>query len=275
MSAAEQPSKPQLQLWYVRRGATVRGPFRVAVIKRYLVLGRVRVDDELSNDRKSWVAAADCPPFSSDGIAPVALGRADEERDTQDSRAEPQDVTARRQRRERVLASLRPDRRNNVFPAIGVALAVVTIGAFAYLAGPGDPSALPSCNAPAAPAVNWSNCQKQRANFSKADLSNALLRNARLTQAEFLGTRLRGADLAYADLSGAFFGYSDLQGARLTGANLQRSDFAYANLRAADLSYADLRDAILGGADLEGARFDHALWLDGRRCLPRSVGTCL
>ena len=297
MSAQSKRESPnhESQLWYVKRGTTVRGPFRAAVIKRYMVLGRIQADDQLSRDREDWLLATQCPPFSADGFAgDVVDARADDERHADDRRAatpgiasadrragrerrtaEAKDVVARRARRDRVFASVRPAGSSNLLPATGVALVVVAIGLFAYLAGPGDGHGAPVCDASPAPAVNWSNCRKEHADFSKADLSNALLRNARLMDAEFLGARLRSADLAYADLSGAKLGFTDLEGATLIGANLRQSDFAYANLRAADLSYADLREAILGGADLEGARFDHALWLDGRKCAPGSVGSCL
>jgi hypothetical protein len=43
--------------WYARRDGVVRGPFTVLVVSRYILLGRIRLDDELSEDRVSWQPA--------------------------------------------------------------------------------------------------------------------------------------------------------------------------------------------------------------------------
>jgi hypothetical protein len=47
--------------WYARRNGTVRGPFTVEHIARYILLGRIRLNDELSQDRIKWQAARDYP----------------------------------------------------------------------------------------------------------------------------------------------------------------------------------------------------------------------
>jgi uncharacterized protein YjbI with pentapeptide repeats len=182
------------------------------------------------------------------------------------------DVVERRARRERVLHSLKPERRSSFVPISLIALLIAGIGVGGYLVGTPDGRGQPNCDLPPGPAVNWSSCAKQTSQLAKADLSGAILRSTSLINAELMNAHLRSADLAYADLSGAHLGYADLEGSVLTGANLRGSDFAYANLRAADFSFADLREAVLGGADLEGTRFDNAIWLDGRICKPGSVG---
>jgi len=38
----------------MRRQGTVRGPFTAQHITRYILLGRIRLQDELSTDRKTW-----------------------------------------------------------------------------------------------------------------------------------------------------------------------------------------------------------------------------
>ena len=43
--------------WYTRREGVVRGPFEPAHITRYILLGRIRLDDELSHDRETWQQA--------------------------------------------------------------------------------------------------------------------------------------------------------------------------------------------------------------------------
>ena len=45
------------KLWYTRRDGVIRGPFSAAVISRYILLGRIRLNDELSYDQVSWQAA--------------------------------------------------------------------------------------------------------------------------------------------------------------------------------------------------------------------------
>ena len=40
--------------WYARRNGTVRGPFTDELMTRYIVLGRIRLEDELSLDRVGW-----------------------------------------------------------------------------------------------------------------------------------------------------------------------------------------------------------------------------
>ena len=43
--------------WYTRREGVVRGPFPPGEITRYILLGRIHLDDELSRDRLSWSQA--------------------------------------------------------------------------------------------------------------------------------------------------------------------------------------------------------------------------
>jgi len=43
--------------WYSRRDGVVRGPFTAKDINRYLLLGRIRLDDELSTDKATWSTA--------------------------------------------------------------------------------------------------------------------------------------------------------------------------------------------------------------------------
>jgi len=43
--------------WYSRRDEVIRGPFTAEDITRYLLLGRIRLDDELSTDKTIWSPA--------------------------------------------------------------------------------------------------------------------------------------------------------------------------------------------------------------------------
>jgi len=43
--------------WYTRRGGVVRGPYPAGEITRYILLGRIRLDDELSRNCTTWTPA--------------------------------------------------------------------------------------------------------------------------------------------------------------------------------------------------------------------------
>jgi len=47
--------------WYARRNGTVRGPFTSEHVARYILLGRIRLNDELSPDRVRWQPVRDYP----------------------------------------------------------------------------------------------------------------------------------------------------------------------------------------------------------------------
>lgn len=47
--------------WYVRRGSAVQGPYSLARLHRYLVLGRVRLTDRVSEDGRRWYRVTQCP----------------------------------------------------------------------------------------------------------------------------------------------------------------------------------------------------------------------
>ena len=54
--------------WYTRRGGVIRGPFSADEITRHLILGRIRTDDELSQDRLSWATASQCRELLPDEL---------------------------------------------------------------------------------------------------------------------------------------------------------------------------------------------------------------
>jgi hypothetical protein len=43
--------------WYTRREGVVRGPFSAENISKYILLGRIQLNDELSNDQQHWQEA--------------------------------------------------------------------------------------------------------------------------------------------------------------------------------------------------------------------------
>ena len=291
----------QGRLWYVRRADTVRGPFHAALIKRYLLVGRIKPTDELSLDQQEWLPVTAYPAFtaeqpSASGLAAVSasvLGGEDErtpgdrrqregasayqgQRSGKDRRApEPAEVLERRQRRARVVASFKAVPHSDKIPALVAVLLFVAIVVSGFIFAPRTPQPAPMCDAAPAPGVNWANCRKEGADLAAADLQHAVLRNAVLSGANLTRAKLVGADLAYADFSNADLSGATAQGASLKGSNLRKARLGGAKFEDADLSYADLSEADIEGADFKGAIFDHAIWIDGRECAAGSVGRCL
>lgn len=280
--------------WYVRRGGEVRGPFPAGLVSRYVLLGRLRLKDEVSPDGEQWLPVGEVPELIPEVLLDAARHRDDPEvqerlaaaRRWADERRLPHDVGFNTDRRgeddpdlihHREVMAQRGDGRPGWGRLLqyGIVLAVVAaVVAIPLLLPPGEGPGEPDCDAPPAPGVNWSNCPMEGSELANVDLAGAYLRNADLRDAALRAANLSGAELSYANLASASLLGADLQGAQLKGANLRRARLNNADLRDADLTYADLTDASMDGADLAGARLDHAVWDKDILCLPGSVGEC-
>ncbi|HID49406.1 MAG TPA: pentapeptide repeat-containing protein [Chromatiales bacterium] len=111
------------------------------------------------------------------------------------------------------------------------------------------------------------------------DMHGASMASMRLDQANLQGANLEDAILQLASLEDANLMLANLKGAHLHGVNFRGANLSLADLSGANLLDADLSDANLRGANLSGAipikaRFDNAIWTDGRRCAPDSIGIC-
>jgi uncharacterized protein YjbI with pentapeptide repeats len=290
------------QIWYVRHGDAVTGPFPPHVITDFLLLGRISPDDQVSPDKVNWLPLRDFPELMPKVTAP-------------DENADPE---TRAWQEERVRASLRwaEERLSPEPPQVsggerrhagqsfeelafrehhaevqhslekkplraGWAIAVLVAFALATAVSTlvfrpvnpvkiGLPNPAPDCRQTAGPDVNWSGCDKQGMLLTGVELTSA-----NLGQTRFNGAQLDDANLSYAKLQGADFSFANLANARLISADLQNADLSQADLTHADLRYADLRGAKLDEATLQGTLFDHATWLDGRVCATGSIGRCL
>lgn len=294
-------------LWYVRRGRTVKGPFPAGLISRHILLERIHMSDELSQDRETWspvkahddlipeVMKADPDDEETQRRLEAARRWADERRggeprvnlteetpsaaDTRERRSgdrrrtEPEEQTQYRQLHERLQEAAHP-REHYLLQLFAVLIAMVAVIGAAIYYTPSKTTHDPDCTARPGPGVNWSNCKLQGVQVLKKDLRAARLYSTDASGGNFLGSNMQQAVLSYADLSLANLGYVDLRGAQLVGTNLRRANLAQADLRQADLSYADLTDANLTGAQLQDVRLDHAIWVDGRTCLVGSLGQC-
>lgn len=284
------PSEISKELWYVRCGDEVRGPYCWSVIARDVGLGRIHAAHRLSRDQASWLSPEEILPRAT--VPEILAGSASDERRKQrrdvtsdmsielrtgeDRRdAEEQGVVERRARSERVWAGLSSSSRPPVrVPLLVIGLTLSASFALAtHLSLPVD-AAAPDCRAPAASKANWDFCAKPKQHLAQENLAGMSARNAQLSGADLSNTNLRGVDFSYADLSASNFTLADARHARLVGASLRKTVFNHAQLIGADLSFADLSGASMVDVDLSAARLRNAIWTDGRVCADDSVGAC-
>ena len=298
-------------LWYIQKDGEVRGPYPRTVIAQYLLLNRLRKEDQVSIDQEHWQAIADVKELVPTAVKGVLSGTVNQyladvaARDVEgpiststqgggddsinqylldvakrNARAlngvEPEDVVE--YHRNRSKTSSTAQKRKPFKIVLAVTAMFVTVGALTalvlnYTPQADEPEA--ECSATAAANVNWSNCNLQGAALDNSNLQQSIMRNANLTGSTLQRSNLQNSDMAYANLSLVNFGQADLRGAQLMGAKLNGSDLSGADLSGADFSYADLSGAEMNGANLTGAKLDQTLWLDKTICSRGSVGKCL
>lgn len=281
--------------WYVKKDDKVQGPFPNQLIASYLILGRMTLETEVSQDQEHWVAVKEYRALvpevvlnahTKNGAKALKLARIREderislaanpdESATERRIDEDQVIKLHRQLRDDILNRYKTQPELNTQKiAIGMVIIVVVVIAYVFIR---PASELPGADCSALPAagVNWSSCNKQGQNLAGQDLTGAIFKAAHLNGVDFTRSQLSGADFSYANLFQAELAQSKLTNALFTGANLRKANLQGADLRGADLSYSELEGARLDGALLAGARFDNAIWLNGEQCLPESIGACL
>ena len=280
--------------WYIRKDDQVFGPYPNQLISRYLILGRLTLESEISQDQKNWVSVDHYKSLvpelllnahTPEGAKALMLARIREDErsakaddagsETERRIDEDQIVKLHRQLRDDILNRYRNQpaiNSRNIILVLAVAVSLIA-AFFSYRPASNDSGS--DCDAPAAAGINWSMCNKQGQNLAGLDLSSSFFTSAILNNVDLSRSLLTGSDFSYANLSGAEMQQSQLRNAALIGANLRHTNLLNANLEAANLSYAELEGARLEGAKLDNARFDNAIWIDGRHCLPGSIGGCL
>lgn len=291
--------------WFLRRPDGVCGPYPARQIGRFLILGRLTEQDEISQDRQFWVRIGARPHLIPEEVrladTPGGRERLERARLREDERL--------RERRSRASEAIFRDQRKGdrrcpenletlshrelwanlldrtPFPwrrwvqgprawvASTVALLLAT-SLLAWFALQQEAPPTPDCDTPPGPSVNWNYCDKSGAALRGADLTGASLYDTRLSAARLERAQLMEADLRYASLDRARLERADLSNALLTGASLRGARLRDARLENADLRHADLAGADLGGARLEGADLGRAIWTDGRVCAAGSIGHC-
>jgi hypothetical protein len=299
--AEQENGNNKQQLWYIRRDGDVRGPFPCGAVRRSVLLGRVRLDDEASLDRTNWKRVSNVPDVvppevrraleNGDREALDLLRMREDERSGRERRSAKDDlefkdrrqgerrkeegelVTRHREAKSELL-ELEEQRKKPYGGILVVSLLVVAaVGGGLYI---GSPQAVPEpdCFAAPAPGVNWRNCRLDQTVAENSDLAGAQINNAVLRQARLSGSSFKGADLKYSDFSGADLSYGEFINTAMKGVNLQNADLTNADLSGSDLSFANLTGARLGGAKLNWARLDSAIWIDGKTCGVGSLGGC-
>jgi len=288
-----------LAQWYIRRGEVIRGPFTEVKIAHYLLHGRIKKNDELSQDQEQWLSASEYPQ-----LLPLML------QDAEDDAFQRQQLMARKQwEAQRELSGNEPCYQplptgvsdyfaeaasqnvdgvtRSITPSLNekkpvsrvlVGLVVFSLlgamGGMIYLNSPEPEVGGIDCAVSAAPKINWSNCQMAAARLSNVDLSGAQMKNMNLSRTDLRGGRLMGANLSFSNLSAALLNDADIRQAVLVGANLSGADLEGAIFDGADLSYADFGGANLADASFNGAKLGKTIWHDGRVCAAGSIGVC-
>ena len=282
--------------WYVRRGEHIQGPFPNQLISRYLILGRMQLDTEVSQDQEHWAPVKDFRALIPEEVANAntpeghkALMLARIREDERSARAaevaaaepderrvdEDQIIKLHRQLRDDVLKRYRsrPEITRRNIAILLTLVAVLLLGLLLYR--PTDSVRSADCSAPPSPGVNWSGCNKQGLSVGGQDMSGALMKSADFSGVDFTRSRLDASDLSYANLSRADLQQASLRNTVLVGASLRMANLQGAQLQGANLAFAELEGARLEGAALDNARFDNAIWINGKQCLPGSLGACL
>lgn len=278
-------------LWYVRRGEKVAGPFPSQVITNHALLGRVKPSDEVSMDQLVWQPLVEVRELLPQELLELHVKNDPEQRlwreerlkaarrwadeRTHDERRDCDETSEHRGDERRRVAGdpdvlAMPHHHHAPAPESGkrsyliagmvvsVLLLLVVLG-LVYLQ-PVNPvkvgviPAQPQCQQAPVPGINWGGCDKHELRLRGVDLSGGNLSYTNFVQADLSGSRLRQASLV--------------------GANLSRADLNDTDLEGADLSYADLHGANLVSVTLKGANLEHAIWTDGRVCAAGSLGQC-
>lgn len=304
----------QRQIWYIKRGEDVEGPYPGGLISRYILVGRIKPDDQLSVDGRSWEPVSSFPELKPQVLEMdpddpearqrlMAAIRWEDERSGQERReGEPpseelaaqrrgaerrngdpiDDKTARearlqrseQQAQERRAFEEQSQRRYRWQSVTLVVLAIVGSIAGLMYIRPPDFGEPIDCSGPPRAGVNWSLCQMEGRPLQGADLTGAQLRSVNFIGADLAGASLQNASATYAVMSSADLRNVNFRKADLMGVSFRNARIAKASFDNANLAYADFAGADLTGASFEGAILDKAIWFDRRICAEGSIGVC-
>ena len=279
-------------LLYTRHDNTVRGPFPSKQITRHILLGRLKLIDEVSTDQINWRTLSEFPDLIPEELKgdldnPEAQERlklaryrederladdrrehmragAEDKRRSGDRRLlESEDITKHREVKTRIFKEGKQQEKVKSISAILIILAVIVFVAYFVESIPVKVQLVKQCDLIPGPNVNWSDCKMEGSTFDEANLKNARMRNINLTGSSIQNTNLSHSDLAYGNYSLVNFKYSNLSDSNLLGSvlrnanlsntNMLNANLSFAVLQGANLAYANFQNAVLSNADLSGA----------------------
>jgi len=292
------------QNWFTRTNGKVQGPFPKGMIQSFVLSGRLKLGDEVSFDKDVWSKLKEHRELIPKELLNVKTEE-DKERlrmairrendrlhDRRTEQSHDEEANNKRQGgdRRKIEMDADPKRHKNrvasskyplekkplvqLIVLISFLSALAWVAYYAYSLGSKSVISITNCSSSAAPNVNWAHCKLEGFNAVSKDLSRSRFSNTSFIDADLHGSNFTGSNFQYANLTRVNFSYADLSNTRLTGARLRGADLTNADLSGSNLSYTNLLNARLGGANLKGARFDNAIWVDGRKCKPGSVGYC-
>lgn len=262
-------------VWYTRRGREIRGPYPEAELKKFILLGRVSLNDQLSTDQFNWRPLSDYPELipvemRQDLSDPQNQNRLNEVRESLDERgsdrreqdlAVDKDVREGGDRRKSdntsvhqgliqdLVMILRNPKDNIVFYMVSLGFFLACALLVKLLLMDRTHMINNDCLDPPAPKVNWNHCVFDSMKLRNLDLSGAVMIYGMFRHADMSRSRMHNADMSYSNFSGSIFTGAQMKNAKLVGAILHSADFS-----GADLSGATLSTAMLQGADFRGAR---------------------
>jgi len=265
----------QNKLWYWKKGGRVTGPFPSGLLQKYIILGRVKPDDLMSQDKQIWQRAATIRDLIPDVVRhkndPNYEERLEAARRWADDRGDERDGSGEKRVRNTHLGI-------KVLGWKGLLLVTLLLAGgiwAAFYFTPEKSFMEVDCEAKPSPGVVFDGCDLHGQNFSNMDLSEASFRNANLNGADLSGANLTESQFQYSDMSmanltKAKFNQANLTAAKLSGATINQTDF-----RGADLSFANLTKAKARKIRLKKTKLAKTIWFNGQICAEQSVDKCL
>lgn len=276
--------------WYIRNlpDNEVKGPFPAGQISQEVLLGRHKLDDEVSQDQEVWIKLGEVPeilpailtensddPEIQERLA-AARRWADERRGlnvrTSDNHRDKNSEIKRLQ----ALMTNDQSKNNRLMSFVQVGIVLIVMFTIIFLAFEYSPEKklVINCSSVVAQKTVFDGCDLSAINLTHRNLMTASFMNAHLYKANLDGANLFKANFKYAYLYSASMHKTNLSQANLKGANLVEADLSGANLSSADLSYADLRRANISDTNFNNTDLSNAIWVDGTSCRKGSIGSC-
>ena len=270
------------QLWYVRDGRHIRGPFASGLISKDILLGRIHPNDELSQDKKKWREASTVHEVMPDVIKHRHESNYKERlraaRRWSDERGE---VREKDENGEEKIYLPRKEVTHlgiKTTGVVGITIFVIALITFVYTVfvfTPDEPIVKIDCTIAGVDGSLFDSCHLQRRNFSQRSLKGSSFKNSLLQNSQFIKSALQNSQFDYANLSNADLSYANFTQASLKAVDLGNTILNGTIFSNADLSYANLSGAKASNVKFTDTNLANAIWFDGRVCAKKSIGQCL